>query len=86
MLSVTSHRGKASQNHRELSLALHIKKTKDIASVCSDVEKGGPYALAGRNANWCSHCGSCKVRELETARLRKRTRPALYRKRSPLVR
>ena len=86
MLSVTSHRGKASQNHRELSLALHIKKTKDRASVCSDVEKGGPYALAGRNANWCSHCGSCKVRELETARLRKRTRPALYRKRSPLVR
>jgi len=28
----------------------------------------------------------CRVRELEKARFRKRTRPALYRNRSPLMR
>ena len=32
-----------------------------------------------------SVCG-CRVRELEKARFRKRTRPALYRNRSPLMR
>ena len=30
--------------------------------------------------------GGCTVRELEKARFRKRTRPALYRNRSPLMR
>ena len=38
------------------------------------------------NENKVEVCVTCRVRELEKARFRKRMRPALYRSRSPLMR
>ena len=31
--------------------------TQETIDIGKDVEKGEPSYTAGRNANWCSHCG-----------------------------
>ena len=61
MFIMTHHQGNANQNHNEIpphTCQKWLKSTtQETTDVGKDVEKKEPLCTAGRNANWCSHCG-----------------------------
>jgi hypothetical protein len=60
MLTISSHKGNANQNHTESTsppLEKLSSKTPPATGVGRDVGKKEPWYTAGGNASWCNNSG-----------------------------